>query len=290
MAGDAEFHPDTSTEPQRQEFAMKRTASLPMYCLPEMADANAAFWIALQQRLRAKGVDTADVELECDARSVPEGIGSTIFFTQICGYPLFKHYRDQGIMLATPHYAMPGCTGSNHRAFFMVRADDPAERLEDLRGRIFGCNSLLSNSGMNLPRLSLARIAGGEPFFSSVVMTGGHVRSLERLGDRSIDVCSVDNVTWGFFRKFRPVVAQRYRILDETVTSPSLPFVTSVNTTASDATAMAEALHEIMGDPQTADLRGMLELAGLSVPDVGAYERLAQYEREAADLGFAEIR
>jgi hypothetical protein len=49
-------------------------------------------------------------------------------------------------------------------------------------------------------------------------------------------------------------------------------------------------LHEIMGDPQTADLRGMLELAGLSVPDVGAYERLAQYEREAADLGFAEIR
>jgi ABC-type phosphate/phosphonate transport system substrate-binding protein len=290
MAGDAELHPDTSTEPQRQEFAMMRTASLPMYCLPEMADANAAFWIALQRRLRTKGIDTTDVELECDGRPATEGIGPKIFFTQICGYPLFKHYRDQGIMLATPHYAMPGCTGSNHRAFFMVRADDPAERLEDLRGRIFGCNSLLSNSGMNLPRLSLARIAGGEPFFSSVVMTGGHVRSLERLGDRSIDVCSVDNVTWGFFRKFRPVVAQRYRILDETVTSPSLPFVTSVNTTASDATAMAEALHEIMGDPQTADLRGMLELAGLSVPDVGAYERLAQYEREAADLGFAEIR
>jgi ABC-type phosphate/phosphonate transport system substrate-binding protein len=143
---------------------------------------------------------------------------------------------------------------------------------------------------MNLPRLSLARIAGGEPFFSSVVMTGGHVGSLERLGDRSIDVCSVDNVTWGFFRKFRPVVAQRYRILDETVTSPSLPFVTSVNTTASDATAMAEALHEIMNDPQTADLRGALELTCLSVPDVGAYERLAQYEHEAADLGFAEIR
>lgn len=269
---------------------MTRTASLPMYCLPEMADANAAFWIALQQRLRAKGVDTTDVELDSDARSVPEGIGPRIFFTQICGYPLFKHYRDQGIMLATPHYALPGSTGPTHRAFFMVRVDDPAERLEDLRGRIFGCNSLLSNSGMNLPRLSLARIAGGRPFFSSVVMTGGHVGSLERLGDRSIDVCSVDNVTWGFFRKFRPVVAQRYRILDETVTSPSLPFVTSVKTTASDAASIAEALHEIMDDPQAADLRGTLELAGVSVPDVGAYERLAGYEREAADLGFPEMR
>jgi ABC-type phosphate/phosphonate transport system substrate-binding protein len=290
MAGDAELHPDTSTEPRRQEFGMMRTASLPMYCLPEMADANAAFWMALRQRLRARGVDTADVELDSDGRSATEGIGPRVFFTQICGYPLFKHYRDQGIMLATPHYAVPGCTGPTHRAFFMVRIEDPADRLEDLRGRIFGCNSLLSNSGMNLPRLSLARIAGGKPLFSSVVMTGGHVRSLERLGDGSIDVCSVDNVTWGFFRKFRPVVAQRYRILDETVTSPSPPFVTSVNTTASDAAAIAEALHEIMDDPQAADLRGTLEFAGLSVPDVGAYERLADYEREAADLGFPEIR
>jgi ABC-type phosphate/phosphonate transport system substrate-binding protein len=269
---------------------MMRTASLPMYCLAEMAAANAALWTTLQQRLRAKGVDTADIKFDSDARSVPDGIWPTIFFTQTCGYPLFKHYRDQGIMLATPHYALPGCAGSTHRAFFIVRSDDPARRLEDLRGRIFGCNSLLSNSGMNLPRLSLARIAGGRPFFSSVVMTGGHVASLERLGDCSIDVCSIDNVTWGFFRKFRPIGAKRYRILDQTVPSPSLPFATSVSTAASDAAAIAEALHEIMGDPQTADLRGTLELAGLSAPDFAAYERLAEYEREAADLGFPEIK
>ena len=190
---------------------------MPMYCLPEMADANAAFWMELQQRLCARGVDTAGIKLESDESSVPEGIGRGTFFTQICGYPLFKHYRDQGIILATPHYAAPGCVGSTHRAFFMVRVDDPAERLEDLRGRIFGCNSLLSNSGMNLPRLSLARIAHSKPFFSSVIMTGGHVASLQRLGDRSIDVCSIDSVTWGFFGKFRPIAAQRYRILDETV-------------------------------------------------------------------------
>jgi ABC-type phosphate/phosphonate transport system substrate-binding protein len=267
-----------------------QTASLPMYSLPEMAPANSAFWTALQQRLRAKGIDAANITLDSDRPPVEDGIGPRVFFTQICGYPLFKHYRDQGLMLATPHYAVPGCVGSTHRAFFMVRADDPAECLEDLRGRIFGCNSLLSNSGMNLPRLSLARIAGGKPFFSSVVMTGGHVASLERLDENGIDACSIDNVTWGFFKKFRPLAAKRYRILDETVFSPSLPFVTSVNTRGSDATAIAEALHEIMDDPQTAGIRGTLELTGLSVPDVAAYERLADYEREAADLGFPEIK
>ena len=45
-----------------------------------------------------------------------------------------------------------------------------------------------------------------------------------------------------------------------------------------------------MEDPKTADIRGTLELAGLSVPDLAAYERLAEYEQEAADLGFPEIK
>jgi ABC-type phosphate/phosphonate transport system substrate-binding protein len=142
----------------------------------------------------------------------------------------------------------------------MVRADDPAECLEGLRGRIFGCNSSLSNSGMNLPRLSLARIAGGMPFFSSVVMTGAHIKSLERLDEGSIDICSIDNVTWGFFKKFRSITAERYRILAETVASPSLPFVTSVNMTEADAAALAETLYDIMNDPQISHIRDVLNL------------------------------
>lgn len=265
-----------------------RTASLPMYCLPEMEAANSALLAALQRRLRAKGIVAS--RTGADRGHEADDVGSRVLFTQVCGYPLFKHYRDQYRMVATPHYALPGCVGSSHRAFFMVRAEDPARRLEDLRGRIFGCNSLLSNSGMNLPRLSLARIAGGKPFFSSIVMTGAHVTSLERLDKGVIDVCSIDNVTWGFFRKFRPIVAERYRILAETAPSPSLPFVTSVDTTESDALALAEALHEIANDPQTAGIRGVLELSALSVPDVAAYERLAEYERQAAELDYPEIQ
>ena len=264
-------------------------ASLPMYALPEMTTTNSAFLDALQRRLRTKSFDGA-IGLDSNHSSVSDGILPRVLFTQLCGYPLFKHYRNQYCMLATPHYALPGCVGSSHRAFFIVRADDPAERLNDLRGRIFGCNSLLSNSGMNLPRLSLARIAGGKPFFASVIITGAHIKSLKRLAERAIDVCSIDNVTWGFFKKFRPVAAEGYRILDETAPSPSVPFVTSVNTTESAAVALAEALYEIMKEPRIAHIRGALELSGLSVPDIAAYERLAEYEREAAELGFAEIK
>jgi len=274
----------------RANIDMTQALSLPMYDLPEMEEANLGFLAALRQRLRVKGFDTVGGVLGNSHSAVLTDAGPGILFTQICGYPLFKHYRDQYVILATPHYAMPGCEESRHRAFFIVRADDSAERLEDLRGGVFGCNSLLSNSGMNLPRLSLARIAGGKPFFSSVVMTGAHVTSLERLDEGSIDICSIDNVTWGFFKKFRPIAAERYRILDETVSSPSLPFVTSASTAESDVAAVVEALYEIMSDSETAHIRETLELTNLSAPDLAAYEGLAVYEREAIELGFPEIR
>lgn len=262
------------------------TVSLPMYELPEMREANIAFLAEVQLRLDAKGINAAggSVNSAASGKTTPE-----ILFTQVCGYPLLKYYGDQYRILVTPHYAMPGCVGPNHRAFFMVRAYDPAGSLEDLRGRVFGCNSMLSNSGMNLPRLSLARVAGGKPFFSSVVMTGAHVRSLEHLDKGSIDICSIDNVTWGFFKKFRPAAAERYRVLAETPPSPSLPFVTSTNTTDSVAVALVEALCEIMSDPRIGHRCAALQLTDLSAPDLAAYKRLAEYEREAAELGYPEI-
>jgi len=263
--------------------------SLPMYALPEMEAANSAFLAALRRRFRGKDFASPEAEGGDHGTALDSSIPG-VLFTQMCGYPLFKHWRNQYRMLATPHYALPGCVGPRHRAFFMVRSDDPAERLDNLRARVFGCNSLSSNSGMNLPRLSLARIAGGKPFFSCVVMTGAHVKSLQYLAEGTIDACSIDSVTWGFFKKLRPGAAEHYRILDKTVSSPCLPFVTSIGSTASEVTALTEALYEIMSDPEFSYIREVLALSDLSVPDVDAYEGLARYEREAAELDFPETR
>ena len=269
---------------------LTHTFSVPMYALPEMKAANSALLAALRQRFRAKHFDTAKSASGTNHGAVGDGGQPGILFTQMCGYPLLKFCRNQYRMLATPHYALPGCVGPRHRAFFMVRADDPAERLDNLRGRVFGCNRLSSNSGMNLPRLALARIAGGRAFFSSVVVTGAHVTSLQYLADRTIDVCSIDSVTWGLFEKFSPVAAEQYRILDETVSSPCPPFVTSIDRTASEVAALGEALYETMRDPELSSVRDVLALSDLSVPDVDAYEGLAQHEREAAELDFPKIR
>ena len=49
-----------------------------MYALPEMEAANSAFWAALKQRLHARGVNTAGIELDSNADSVRPGIEAWI--------------------------------------------------------------------------------------------------------------------------------------------------------------------------------------------------------------------
>jgi ABC-type phosphate/phosphonate transport system substrate-binding protein len=266
-----------------------RSASLPMYPFPETTAATAAFWDALGARLIAGRLDIDDVVFEGARAPVREGIAPNVLFTQICGYPLFKVFRDQGTVLATPSFAFAGCEGPNHCAFLIVRAKDPAERLEDLRGRVFGCNSRLSNSGMNLPRLALARIAEGRPFFHKVVMTGGHLASLDHLHRERIDLCAIDCVTWGLFRKFRPADAMHYRILAQTAPSPSPPLVTCTTTNARVVATLRQSLDMVFSDPGTAGTRETLGLKAVSVPNTSAYERLADYEKEAQDLGYPNL-
>jgi ABC-type phosphate/phosphonate transport system substrate-binding protein len=260
-----------------------------MYPFPETAQAAAAFWDALHVRLVGRGLDIHDVVFEATLAHVPEGIGPEVLFSQLCGYPLFKFFHAQGAVLATPSFVFAGCEGPNHCAFFMVRARDAAERLEDLRGCVFGCNSKLSNTGMNLPRLALARVAGGRPFFRKVVMTGGHLASLDHLRKETIDLCAVDCVTWGLFQKFRPADAAHYRILAQTAPSPSLPYVTSSTTEALAVATLRTSLDALFSDPATAGIREKLGLVAVSVLNASAYERLAEYEKEAADLGYPRL-
>jgi ABC-type phosphate/phosphonate transport system substrate-binding protein len=268
---------------------LMRSASLPMYPLPEIASATAIFWDELRVRLIAGGLDIDDVVFEDSPANTRQQIGPDVLFTQFCGYPLFKLFRDQGVVLATPSFAFAGCDGPYHCAFFVVRAEDPAVKLEDLRGRVFGCNSRLSNTGMNLPRLTLARIAEGRSFFRSVVMTGGHLASLVHLDRQTIDVCSIDCVTWGLFQKFRPADAVRYRILERTASSPSLPYVTSTATDSRMLEALRKSLDAVFSDPATAIMREDLGLTAVSQLTTSAYERLADYEKEAADLGYPDL-
>jgi ABC-type phosphate/phosphonate transport system substrate-binding protein len=104
-----------------------------------------------------------------------------------------------------------------------------------------------------------------------------------------MDLCAVDCVTWGLFRRFRPADAMRYRILAQTAPSPSLPYVTSTTTDARAVVTLRESLDELFSGPATTRIRDTLGLTRVSVLNASAYEWMAEYENEAAYLGYPNL-
>jgi ABC-type phosphate/phosphonate transport system substrate-binding protein len=265
------------------------TASLPMYNLPEMRPRNAAFWGALADELRRDGRTDLPAELTFARGPVPDRIGDEVLFSQTCGYPLQTIYRGQYRLLGVPTYDAPGCGEATHSAFILVRKDSRFEKPEDLKGATFALNSLHSNSGMNLPRLLFARLAGGKPFFRSVVETGSHPNSIARVASGELDAASIDCLTYVFFQDHRPAVVEALRVIGQTPDSPAIPFVTSIATAAEDAARLQAALFRLAADPARRPVLAGLRLTNISKPDPAAYAGLMDYERQAADLGYPDL-
>ena len=262
-----------------------------MYNLSEMRPFNTAFWHVLAAALAEAGVSDLPADLLFERAAVPACIGPEVLFTQTCGYPLQTIYSRQYAMLGVPRYDAPGCDapeiqGPSHRAFFLVRSDDPVQDLNGLRGRVFACNSPHSNSGMNLPRRTLAPLAGGRPFFSRVVWTGTHPASMQRVQSGEADAAAIDNLTYAFHADYRPAALVGLRVLAETVPSPAIPFVTAATTEPSVQMALNHALAHFSQEGQFADLRDRLRIREIVPPDGVDYGLLSRYIAEAEALGY----
>ncbi len=247
-------------------------ASLSMYAFPALDAANQALW----GRIRS-GVPGAPETLT-DNRWVHERIAVDVVFAQVCGFPLFRRLRGQAVMLGIPRYDFKGCDGIYHRAAFIVRADEPAHCLADMRGSVFACNGQFSNTGMNLPRLSLSRVADGRRFFEQVVGTNSHMDSMSLLPSGTADLCSVDCVTWGLAQRYRPERTAGLRVLEWTEPSPCLPFVASIATPHETAALL---MANLLGQAEPG-----LGLVGVEPPNPAAYAVLAGYEQEAVERGY----
>ena len=148
-------------------------------------------------------------------------------------------------MLGAPVYATDHCKGASHAGVFIVHKTSAFRQLADLRGCRFAYNSRHSNSGMNLPRRSIADIAGGRPFFAAIAETHSHPGNIERVARGEIDATCVDCVTYAFFCRHRPAIGELTRVLAVTYPSPSIPFVTSIGAPAELKQRLRKALFRV---------------------------------------------
>ena len=272
-------------------------ASLPMYDLPAMRAHTDAWWLAIVDALRRQGLvpETSKritpaewpiLDRACDNYDVWRA--PSLLLSQTCGYPLKYQLQDDAQLVAVPEYDVPGCDGPRYSSVVVVRDDDPARAIEDLRGYRCAYNATHSQSGYNALRHLLAPLASGEPFFSKTLATGAHRGSMVAVRDREADVCAVDCVTWALSQDVENC-CDGLRIVALTASAPALPYITHRLRSNVDVAALQDALMDAL-QQVSGVTRSVLRLRGFSVLSSKDYDVICEMQDAAIELGFPELQ
>jgi ABC-type phosphate/phosphonate transport system substrate-binding protein len=135
----------------------------------------------------------------------------------------------------------------------------------------------------------IAELASGRPFFGSIAETHSQPINLERVAHGEADSTCVDCVTYAFFARHRPALAEQLRILAATPPTPAIPFVTAAATNPVTKAALAQALRHVAAEPEWASVRAGMLLRDVAPPDQVDYRTPCRYAAEAAALGYPSL-
>ncbi len=266
-----------------------RAASLPMYDLPEIRAATAAFWASLATNLRRHGLaDVPDKLVHerpvCDLWSDPG-----LLISQCCGADVIYSYKNRLLPIATPEFAAPGCLGGSYCSMVVVADDCRFDDVRDMQGAVAVINGSESHSGMS----SLRHLVSGHhvdgQFFSDVKVSGSHLASLEMIRQREADVAAIDCVTHALLALHRPSALEGTRILATTEGASAPPFVSAAHASKERVHELRSCLFETLRAPETRAARDALLLEGAEAVSEDTFSRIREMCDEADALGYFEV-
>jgi ABC-type phosphate/phosphonate transport system substrate-binding protein len=264
-------------------------ASLPMYDLPGLDAATDAWWAGLAAAFRAEGLREVPDNLTRGGDVRELWTAPDLFFSQTCGYPLTHALAGEVTLVATPVFACPGCAGGAYHSEVLVRADDAAQTLADLRGRRAAMNGADSQSGCSALRHAVAGLAEKGRFFSEVRISGSHLNSMRMVAEGAADVCAIDTVTYHLIARTQPELTERLRSLATSATAPALPYISRRDLPDADLERLRSGLARACADPALAEVRSALLLAGVVARELSDYDRILDLEAEAVAAGYPEL-
>ena len=126
----------------------------------------------------------------------------------------------------------------------IVRADDPARSLADLRGRRFAFNEEGSHSGYNVVAAAMDL---GE--FGSTTAVGSHAAAIEAVRAGEADAAAIDSHLLDVLRDDDPALDSDLRIAESLGPSPEKPLAVGPAVEPDQRAAIRETLSAMPGDP-----------------------------------------
>ena len=264
-------------------------ASLGMYDLPELTAATDAWWAGLRRHLAAQGVPELPEGLTRSGDPVTRLKADGLVFAQTCGFPLTHALKDHVKLLVTPRYRAAGCAGATYVSWLVLRRDDPAKTLADLRGRRVAFNDHGSQSGNNTLRAMVAPLATDGRFFAAAIESGAHRRSLALVKAGEADVAAIDCVTFALIARAAPAEVAGIRVLCASGAAPGLPYVTAIGAPDDMVQRLCGGIAAAFADPALAETRATLLLDGCEVLPPAAYDVIPAMESAAIAAGYPQL-
>ncbi len=190
----------------------------------------------------------------------------------ICGYPYLQH-RDRLALLGVPVWQGQPL----YQSYLIVRDDDPAEALGDLRAGIHAFSDPDSNSGYLVTASDLARIGESpESFFARSIFTYGHHNVVRAVAGGLTRSGSVDGYVWEALASVEPSLTARTRILTKSEWLGFPPFAARLDRALDDDIRnFARALQHLGDSDAGRDALRLLFLDGVQEGDASLFDGIA---------------
>lgn len=130
----------------------------------------------------------------------------------ICSGPYVKDHTKFGVeLLAAPQsYGQPF-----YHAYIIVHKDSPIKDMAGLKGKRFAFTDPKSNTGALVPTYMVAKEFSVKPdqFFSEVMYTRSHDKSVEAVAKKVADGASIDSLIYDYAVKKNPVYTSQTKII-----------------------------------------------------------------------------
>ena len=236
-----------------------------MYLRPETQAATDAFWAAIRDALRARGLPAPD---HLDHAATPQAAWADpdLVLSQICNLPHRLGFHDQVTLVAAPDHRLPDTPPGRYHSALVVRADDRRGSLSEFADATLAYNSADSQSGWGAPSAAAARVGLA---FAHGLETGSHRQSARAVVTGEADIAGIDAVTWEMILRWDPF-ARDLRVLARTPPTPALSYVTAAGRDpAPYRAALAEGLATLCDET-----RAHLGVFAILPPDAEGYARL----------------
>lgn len=212
-----------------------------------------------------------------------------LYIGHSCGYPLMANLQDALLPVCVPCFDLPGVDGKQYSSCFITPVDSAIESLAQCQGKIVAINNSDSNSGMNLLRYALAKQGASSKYFSNVLLTGGHLASLEAVAANRAQLAAIDSVSFQLIADQNPELVSAVRIIDFSEPTCGLPFVVpraqySQPRSDSCVAAFNQALAQL-----PAGEKNKLHLDHFEGVSLNEYQSILELENFAIEAGYAEL-